>query len=520
MSRTAGRFTRPTGCRGCRLLAAEPIQLARFMHRFLCTLFGLMLYSSEPAMYLGLYPVTTTTVTTHIIVTTNLLTLNNVELEEQVEAELAENPALERLDSQRCSRCGAIIERPPCPACMKELLAGHMLHVESSPRQGSSEGSWDDDYDPMQALAQPTRLADHILAQLAPQIETRAVPIALYLAESLDERGFLAVPVAQVATALGVTAVEVESILHIMQMVDPVGVGSRNPQECLLRQLEALTDDAGAGEGQNGEEARHVAHRIVAEFWDPFLHARWSEIPIPSNQASAALAFIRANLTPYPALADWEGELARRQGPAEPTVYTRPDMAIYLDSDGNLAVEIFSIRSNWLRISPSFREMMRLANGNGQEAWTEMAERARLFIKCLGQRHQTLRRAVESLVSHQEQAIRHGDAFMLPLTRTQLAQTLGVHEATVSRAIMGKTAALPDGRIVPLSHFFESGKSTKEVIRQMIADEHEPLSDSAIAVRLQEIGQPIARRTVAKYRNMLGILPVHLRARQREQAVA
>jgi RNA polymerase sigma-54 factor len=127
---------------------------------------------------------------------------------------------------------------------------------------------------------------------------------------------------------------------------------------------------------------------------------------------------------------------------------------------------------------------------------------------------------VESLVSYQEQAIRHGDALMLPLTRTQLAQTLNVHEATVSRAIMGKTAALPDGRIVPLSHFFESGKSTKEMIRQMIAEEEEPLSDSAIAAKLKEIGQPIARRTVAKYRNMLGILPVHLRSRQKEQAMA
>lgn len=471
-------------------------------------------------MYLGLYPVTTTTVTTHIIVTTNLLTLNNVELEEQVEAELAENPALERVESQRCPRCGAIIERPPCPHCMKELLAGHMLHVESSPRQSSSEGPWDDDYDPMQGLAQPTRLADHILSQLGAQIDAKAVPIALYLAESLDERGFLAVQVEQVAKALGVPAAEVETILRKVQLVDPVGVGSRNPQECLLRQLEALSDEADVADGGEGEEVRRIAHRILADFWDPFLHGRWSEIPVPANQASAAFGYIRDNLTPYPAMADWEGELARRQGPADPTVYTRPDMAIYLDGDGNLAVEIFSIRSNWLRISPSFREMMRIANGSGQEAWAEMAERARLFIKCLGQRHQTLRRAVELLVSHQEQAIRHGDAFMLPLTRTQLAQTLGVHEATVSRAIMGKTAALPDGRIVRLSHFFESGKSTKEVIRHMIADEQEPLSDSAIAARLEEIGQPIARRTVAKYRNMLGILPVHLRARQREQAVA
>jgi RNA polymerase sigma-54 factor len=192
-------------------------------------------------------------------------------------------------------------------------------------------------------------------------------------------------------------------------------------------------------------------------------------------------------------------------------------MVIYEDNEGNLAVEIFSIRPRWLHLSPSFREMIRTANGCGDESWKEMAERARLFIKCLGQRQQTLRRAVEALVSYQEQALREGDAYIQPLTRTQLAQVLDVHEATVSRAIMGKTAALPDGRIVPLSHFFESGKSTKELIRQMIAAEEDPLSDNAIASRLETLGRPIARRTVAKYRNKLGILPVHLRARQREQ---
>jgi RNA polymerase sigma-54 factor len=125
---------------------------------------------------------------------------------------------------------------------------------------------------------------------------------------------------------------------------------------------------------------------------------------------------------------------------------------------------------------------------------------------------------VEKLVNYQEKAIRLGDEFMLNLTRTQLARELGVHEATVSRAIMGKTAALPDGRIVPLSHFFESGKSTKELIRQMIDEEDQPLSDSDIATRLKKIGHPIARRTVAKYRNMLGILPVHLRARKESVA--
>ncbi len=464
-------------------------------------------------MYFGLYPVTATTVTTHIIVTTNLLTLTNAELEEQVEAELAENPALEMVESLRCPRCGALIERPPCIHCMRELLAGGAVNVDSGYRPSREPSS--DDYDPMARIAQPARLADHVLRQLRPLLDSVDLPIANYLAESLDERGFLTVTVEQAAEELGVSPEQVDTVLAQLQRVDPVGVGSRSPQECLLRQVEMLPDDA-----DGAALLRPVAHRILGEYWDSFLHARWDDIPIPCQQRAAATAFIRANLTPYPALASWEGGAITDNGPAPSTVYTRPDMAIYLDNEGNLAVEIFSLQSRWLRLSPSFREMIRMADGDSQESWREMAERARLFIKCLGQRQQTLRRAVEALVCFQERALREGDEYIRPLTRTQLAQQLDVHEATVSRAVMGKTVSLPDGRIVALSHFFESGKSTKELIRQMICDEHQPLSDSAIASRLEAAGHPIARRTVAKYRNMLGILPVHLRARQREQVAA
>jgi RNA polymerase sigma-54 factor len=463
-------------------------------------------------MHFGLYPVTTTTVTTHIIVTTHLLTLTNVELEAEVQAELAENPALEMVDGQRCHRCGAPVETPPCPQCVRELLAGTIINVDSGHRpQGKADRFGSDGIDPLLGVVQPVRLADHIMRQLQPMLEPSDVPIAAYLAESIGELGFLGVTVAQVAAALGVAQPVVERVLRQLQQVDPVGVGSRGPQECLLRQLEGLSPTV-----PKVSVLRPIALRLLSEFWDHFLHARWSGVPIAARQISAAVAFIRANLTPYPAMAAWEDELARRRGPAAPTVYTRPDMVIYIDAYGALAVEIFAISPRWLRLSPSFKQMIRGANGKGQESWAEMAERAELFIKCLRQRQGTLRRAVEALVIYQERAMREGDEHVRPLTRTQLAQMLDVHEATVSRAVNGKTAALPDGRIVPLSHFFEFGKSIKELIRQMIANEDLPLNDRAIEAQLRVMGRPIARRTVAKYRNMLGILPAHLRARQRE----
>ncbi|MEN8098298.1 MAG: hypothetical protein ABFQ89_04420, partial [Chloroflexota bacterium] len=285
------------------------------------------------------------------------------------------------------------------------------------------------------------------------------------------------------------------------------------PQECLLRQLEAIVRDESSAKPD--EDVLNNSRYILEECWDSFLHARWNEIPLSAHQVTEATNYIRANLTPFPAMEGWD-RTGAGDTPTSPTNFTRPDMAIYFDQTGELGVEIFSIKSSWFRVSPSFRASIKANNGDQKNEWVDMAERARLFIKCLGQRQHTLSRAVEAVLAYQEQAIRDGDEFMRPLTRTKLAQALGVHEATVSRAILGKTASLPDGRIVQLSHFFESGKSTKEIIRRMIADEHKPLSDSVIARKLETLGHPVARRTVAKYRNMLGILPVHLRARQQD----
>ena len=465
-------------------------------------------------MQLRIVPITEATVTTHIIVTTNLLTLTNTELEATIETELAENPALEMEEALRCPRCSAVMEKPPCMSCLQELLAGRFVNVETGYRPVSGGRIAEDDFDPMMRVAQPRRLADHVLSQLRPQLASSEMAVASFLAESLDENGFLSVTLKTAAQAMGVEFPVVEKVLLSMQKVDPVGVGSRTKQECLLRQLEVLLerDDA---QQPAASAICAVAHRLIDQHWDAFLHGRWDEIPLTEHQVTAAVNYIRCNLTPYPALANWEGAASRKQSPAEPTIYSRPDMAVYVDGEGKLSVEIFSVGARWLRLSPSFRQMIKQQrDALPHDEWVAMAERARLFIKCLGQRQQTLRRAVEALICYQENALLHGDAYIRPLTRTQLAKELNVHEATISRAVMGKTIALPDGRILPLSHFFESGKSTKELIRQIIADEQDPLSDSDIATRLKQIGHPIARRTVAKYRNMLGILPVHLRARQ------
>jgi RNA polymerase sigma-54 factor len=102
---------------------------------------------------------------------------------------------------------------------------------------------------------------------------------------------------------------------------------------------------------------------------------------------------------------------------------------------------------------------------------------------------------------------------LYPLTRAQIAKQLELHESTISRAVAGKTVALPDGRIVPLAKFFDRSLSVRDRVRQLVEAENRPMTDDEIAVALARDGVRIARRTVAKYRNMLGILPANLRAR-------
>jgi len=450
-------------------------------------------------------------VSKNTVLVTRLLTMPYQQVDAEVENQLAANPALEMVEARYCERCHRLVKQTPCPHCLRELLDHSRMRVEGGERRVTAyeRDDLDESYDPFRNVAEPRRLADHVLAQLLPQLKPTEVRVAEVLAESLDHRGWLAVPVDQIARLLRVPLPAVESIRKKMQAVDPIGVGARDLRECFVCQLEALQEHSELG------DALPLARRVVEEFWESFLHHRMSEIPLPDHQLEEVRAFLYQNLTPYPAMACWQSDTEGPEQPADSVHYGRPDMVIYVDSDGKLAAELFGIDPSWLRLRKSFREMVYQVAEERKDEWLQMADNARLFIKCLAQRQHTLRRVVEHLVAYQEKAIREGDVHIRPLTRTQLARELNVHEATVSRAVMGKTAQLPDGRLVPLSRFFESGKSIKEVIRQMVDEEERALSDSEIAERLNALGIPIARRTVAKYRNMLKISPAFLRNRQR-----
>jgi RNA polymerase sigma-54 factor len=181
-----------------------------------------------------------------------------------------------------------------------------------------------------------------------------------------------------------------------------------------------------------------------------------------------------------------------------------PEVVIAL-RDGTVHVELTEERRFALRVSPGYAAL------DAAEA-----RRARAFMRRLAERWSTIRRVVEALADEQREFLVDGPIALRPLTRAQLAARLGVHESTVSRAVAGRSALLPSGRVVPLSAFFTAALSAQEALRRIVARERQALSDDELAAELARRGHRIARRTVAKYRALLGIPP----SAQRETSFA
>ena len=164
-----------------------------------------------------------------------------------------------------------------------------------------------------------------------------------------------------------------------------------------------------------------------------------------------------------------------------------------------------------LRVNSLFQKALKDAPKDKLEKWKDDLEQANLLIKCIQQRSNTMQRMMLFLAGRQRGFIMKGDQYLFPMTRAKVADELGVHESTISRAVSGKTVQLPNGRIISLGLFFDRSLHIRAVIRQMVKNEKEILTDTQIASMLATQGHRIARRTVAKYRAMEGILPAHLR---------
>jgi len=188
-------------------------------------------------------------------------------------------------------------------------------------------------------------------------------------------------------------------------------------------------------------------------------------------------------------------------------------MISYLNDDSSkpLVVEIIMPLSGTLQVNPLFKQAIRQANEDSKPELKRDLEKASLFVKCLQQRHHTMERLLTRVVGLQRDYIIRGEKYLKPVTRAQLSRELEVHESTISRAVANKAVQLPNKRIVPLSSFFDRSLNVRSVLKEIIEKEPKPYSDSDLVDLLGEKGYVVARRTVAKYRSIEGILPAHLR---------
>jgi RNA polymerase sigma-54 factor len=455
--------------------------------------------------------------TAHLAQTMALLELTVNELRQKVEAELARNPALELIDEFRCPTCHKILHNhQPCPTCTNKLGASAeqpivYLSCHEDFFVKTRSGSFSDDLPDDNFAPEREALPAYILRQIGPELQVDDRQIAVHILTAIDEDGFLTIKPVEISLYHHVPLSRVEKIITMIQHADPIGVGSLGPKEALLIQLEVLGDSI---------PVPHLAEKAILagiELLSPHhLPELARHLNIPVSQAKEIVRFISDNLNPFPGRAHWGDQTNAGASNNQDHTYHFPDIIISrVNEEDNtpLIVEIAMPFYGSLRVNPLFREALQEAPTEKSELWQADLEQATLLVKCLQQRNHTIVRLMQTLVVIQREFILNGDAYLKPITRADLADELEVHESTMSRAVSDKAVQLPNRRIVPLSMFFDRSLHVRTALKQLIDQETYTLSDSQIATLLSGMGYSVARRTVAKYRSIEGILPAHLRNR-------
>ncbi len=351
-------------------------------------------------------------------------------------------------------------------------------------------------------LSKAGNLHDHLLWQLSlSSLSEAEQKIGKQIIGNIDDYGYLRATIEEIARIEGVTVAAVEKVLRVIQDFEPSGVGARDLRECLILQLKqkGMTDT--------------LTYRLVDENLDKVLRNQMKELSkiykVDIDQLKKAIANIE-KLEPKP---------GREYLPDEDH-YITPDVFITKEKDG-YKITLNDEGMPRLRLSSYYRRLLHneaREPGETRKFLEDKLRDALWLIKSIEQRQSTIYRVVESIVKFQRDFLDYGIMYLKPLTLRDIAEDIGMHESTVSRITSGKYVHTPQG-VFELKFFFHSGLSTlrgedvsslriKEIIKDMIAqeDKKKPLSDQAIADRLeQEMGIMIKRRTIAKYREQLGI---------------
>lgn len=356
------------------------------------------------------------------------------------------------------------------------------------------------------SLVAGTSLQENLLEQVRmSDLEPGQRPIAEMIIGNIDDYGYLQAGIDELAFSTNIPAEKILEVLKVIQTFHPPGVGARNLRECLLLQLE------------RADQKDTLEYRIIENHMEALGKRRLPEIArglnLSVDQIQDAVARI-GHLEPRPG----------RDFLPDNQQYILPE--IFVQKVG----EEFVVTTNndqipHLRISNTYKDLMSQAQSSTEvrEYIRDKIRAGKFLIKSLHQRQQTILNIAKEIVKRQREFMEHGVSQLKPLTMVQVAEVVGVHETTVSRAVSGKYMQTPQG-VFEMKYFFTSGiktasgvgmsnTSVKDIIAEMVRgeDTSKPLSDEEIVKVLAQKGIVIARRTVAKYRSELNILPSHLR---------
>lgn len=443
-----------------------------------------------------------------------LLQLSTLEFQQELETFLADNPLLERMDGQESGDAGdepgqaeaneREREREEPPADSGELRWDEV-------RGNRGQGDDDEDFDPALNVPKRMTLHEHLQEQARMlNLSPRDRGLLLLLIDALDDDGFLTASLEELhaqfaGDELAEFEIELDDwqvALRYVQQFDPAGVGARNLAESLHLQLQLQPDTA----------ARVLADRLVQDSLDLLAARDYTKLKrqLHCNEAELrdAIALIGA-LNPRPG-SQWGNTDSN---------YIIPDVVVSKQR-GQWVVRLNGAAQPRLRVNEYYARV--LQGGDGQSMATQLQE-ARWLIKSIEQRGITILRVAEAIVARQKAFFELGEVAMRPLVLRDIATELDLHESTVSRVTTQKFMLTPKG-VLEFKYFFGSHVDTdaggecsataiKALIRQMIQNENKqkPLSDSALVDELARQGVVVARRTVAKYREVLQIPPVNQR---------
>ncbi|MBC6427632.1 MAG: RNA polymerase factor sigma-54 [Cellvibrionales bacterium] len=432
-----------------------------------------------------------------------LLQLPSAELRQEIQEQLYSNPMLEIDEEASLAENEAehADTEPPLPPVQSPDGPEAEFH---SLRRGSDLAA---DWSAAENVRSPS-LHEHLRWQLGlAHLSAADMQIGAALIDAIDGQGLLRTDCAELARGLKpVPAVaEVEAVLRRIQHLDPPGVGARDLRECLLIQLDLLTE-----RGEHWSAARRIVERFLPQASRADLRLLGKQTSYSEAQVRGALDLIK-RLNPRPGANFSEAE----------TGYIIPDLTV-AKIDGQWTVQLCAESLPRLRCHSEYGVYLSRAAAGDRDYLCAQMQAAKGFLRSLAQRQETLLRVARAILAKQHAFFEHGSERLCALRLQDLAAELGLHESTISRATQQKYLSCPAG-ILELRFFFSArgaeGANSATAIRALIArliegeDPQKPLSDSALAACLRERGIAVARRTVAKYREMQGIGPARLRRR-------